>query len=102
MTSGKPASQETARIHAFVDGSVQGVGFRMFVLDHARALGLYGWVRNTYDGKVEVLAEGSHSQLESLLEKLRMGPRSAFVTELKNEWQSATGEFAGFNVRRTV
>jgi acylphosphatase len=102
MPPADPSIPETARIHVFVDGSVQGVGFRMFVLDYARALGLSGWVRNTFDGKVEVLAEGSHSQLERLLEKLRSGPRSAFVTEVKSEWHSATGEFPDFNVRRTV
>ncbi len=95
-------AQETARLHALIDGSVQGVGFRMFVLDHAQALGLVGWVRNTYEGKVEVLAEGTYPQLERLLEKLRLGPRSAFVTEVQKEWQTPTGEFQDFTVRRTA
>jgi acylphosphatase len=93
---------ERARLHAFVDGSVQGVGFRMFVNDQAQLLGLSGWVRNTYDGRVEVTAEGSYPVLERLLEKLRLGPRGAFVTEVQKEWQPATGEFAAFEVRRTV
>jgi acylphosphatase len=90
------------RLHAIVDGSVQGVGYRMFVLDYARALNLTGWVRNLYDGRVEVTAEGKVDDLEDLIEKLRLGPRSAFVTELQKEWQPATGEFTGFEVRRTV
>ncbi len=97
-----PENAERARLHAVVDGSVQGVGFRMFVLDHANALGVTGWVRNTYDGCVEVTAEGTYSVLELLLEKLRLGPRSAFVTEVVKEWQPATGEFTTFEVRRTV
>lgn len=97
-----PENAEHARLHAVVDGSVQGVGFRMFVLDHANALGVTGWVRNTYDGRVEVTAEGAYSVLELLLEKLRLGPRSAFVTEVVKEWQPATGEFTTFEVRRTV
>ncbi len=92
---------ENARLHAFVDGSVQGVGFRMFVLEHAQALGLTGWVRNVYDGRVEVLAEGPRSKLENLLDKLRLGPRSAFVTEVQKDWETASGEFTGFNVRST-
>lgn len=94
--------KEHARLHAVVDGSVQGVGFRMYVMDHASALGLTGWVRNTYDGLVEVTAEGSRAALEKLLEKLRHGPRSAFVTEVKQDWQLASGEFTGFEIRRTV
>jgi acylphosphatase len=92
---------EKARLHAVVDGSVQGVGFRMFVKDQARALKLTGWVRNKFDGRVEVLAEGSHGNLERLIDKLRTGPRSAFVTELIKEWQPATGEFTSFDIRRT-
>lgn len=96
-----PLDAQRARLHAIIDGSVQGVGFRMFVLDHAGALGLTGWVRNKYDGRVEVVAEGEMPELENLLEKLRLGPRSAFVTEVVKEWQPATGEFPSFAVRRT-
>lgn len=92
---------EKARLHAVVDGSVQGVGFRMFVQEHAQTIGLTGWVRNTYDGRVEVTAEGPQTDLEKLLDKLRTGPRAAFVTEVKKEWQPATGEFSSFVVRRT-
>ncbi len=96
------AEAEQYRLHALVDGSVQGVGFRMFVSDYALALHLTGWVRNTYDGRVEVMAEGKRVQLEKLLEKLRLGPRSAFVTEVKQEWLPATGEFKNFTVRSTA
>lgn len=92
---------EKKRLHAIVDGSVQGVGFRMFVVTYAQTFGLTGWVRNTYDGRVEVLAEGTQQQLDQLLDKLRMGPRSAFVTEVQKDWQPATGEFSRFDVRQT-
>jgi acylphosphatase len=93
---------DRARLHAKVDGSVQGVGFRMFVLENAQTLGLSGWVRNTYDGRVEVLAEGPRALLEKLLERLQLGPRSAFVTEVQKDWETPTGEFKNFNVRPTV
>lgn len=96
------SSDEIARLHAFVDGSVQGVGFRMFVMEHAQTLGLAGWVRNTYDGRVEVIAEGPYAVLEKLIDKLRLGPRSAFVTELQKTWEEPTGEFTGFQITRTV
>jgi acylphosphatase len=74
----------------------------MFVLEQARALGLRGWVRNTFDGKVEVTAEGSRAALETLLDKIRQGPRMALVTEVQKEWQAAANEFSDFDVRRTV
>lgn len=95
------SKERTVRLYALIDGRVQGVGFRMFVLDHARALGLTGWVRNRYDGKVEVTAEGTEEQLGWLTVKLRTGPRSAFVENFDKEWQPATGEFIRFEVRRT-
>ena len=89
------------RLHAIIDGVVQGVGFRMFVLEEASRLGLTGWVRNLWDGKVEVTAEGPRSQLEVLLAKLNIGPHSAYVTEVKSNWEEATGEYLRFHVIST-
>jgi acylphosphatase len=66
-----------------VRGRVQGVGFRWFVDHEARQLGLAGWVRNNYDGTVEVLAAGSDQQLEALHRKLERGPRAARVDEVQ-------------------
>jgi len=91
----------TSRLHAIIDGTVQGVGFRMYAQKHAELLGLTGWVRNRFDGRVEVLAEGTYIALEDLLDKLRLGPRSAFVTEVQKEWLAATGEFSAFAILRT-
>ena len=89
------------RLHAVIDGTVQGVGFRAFVVDHAMALHLTGWVRNTYDGQVEVTAEGPRPALEKLLDRLRTGPRMAYVSEIQHEWKPFTGEFRAFTVART-
>ncbi len=52
-----------ACLHAWVEGRVQGVGFRYFVQDEAQSLGLSGWVRNVGDDKVEVWAEGKQADL---------------------------------------
>ncbi len=90
------------RLHAVVDGRVQGVGFRYFVLEAALPLNLTGWVRNTADGQVEVVAEGDRKALERLLELLRRGPRAAYVTGVNQEWQPASGEFNRFDVRGTA
>ena len=66
-----------------VRGRVQGVGFRWFVEREAHTLGVYGWVRNTFDGNVEVLASGSSEQLSNLRRRLQQGPRSARVDEVE-------------------
>jgi acylphosphatase len=90
-----------SRMHAIVEGRVQGVGFRYFVLDAANDLGLSGWVRNRYDQTVEVTAEGNREDLEKLLIALRKGPRGSMVTDVKPEWLAALGEFSRFSVRST-
>jgi len=70
-------------LHVRVTGMVQGVGFRWFVRERARRLGLKGWVRNLPDGSVEVAASGDPGQLELLKEELRRGPRGADVDKLE-------------------
>jgi acylphosphatase len=96
-------TEETnARLHALVEGVVQGVGFRMFVQRQAAQLNLTGWVRNTWEGNVEVVAEGKREQLEQLLTALKIGPRSAHVTNVKFVWLPANGEFPDFRVRSTA
>lgn len=90
------------RLHALVEGRVQGVGFRFFVRDVATQLGCTGWVRNRWNGEVEVLAEGELKSLEHLLKELHRGPRAAFVTNVQAQWLEASGEFQDFRVRPTA
>lgn len=63
----------------FVSGRVQGVGFRFFAERTAGILGVGGYVRNLFDGRVEVYAIGSVEQLNALNVALRRGPRMAYV-----------------------
>jgi acylphosphatase len=93
--------EPSTRLHATVEGRVQGVGYRAFVEQNAYSLRLTGWVRNRWDGSVEVLAEGEHQDLETLLAVLYRGPRAANVSNIQVEWQIATGEFDRFSVRMT-
>lgn len=97
-----PQDEPLARLHAVVEGQVQGVGFRNFVQAKASLLGLTGWVRNTMEGEVEVLAEGPKSSLDDLMLYLGRGPRSAYVTGVHPEWQKAADEFYSFEIRNTV
>lgn len=88
-----------AALRAVVNGDVQGVGFRYFVLRRAREAGLTGWVRNRADGSVECLAEGPRAALERLLDDLRRGPGLAEVQSVDIHWRPATGDLHGFQVR---
>lgn len=90
-----------SRLGAVIEGRVQGVSFRMFVLDKALGLGLTGWVRNLYTGDVEVCAEGKRQELDKLLSTLRRGPRSAYVTGVKYTWEETQNEFTRFEIRPT-
>ncbi len=97
MTEGKQA-----RLHAIVEGTVQGVGFRMFVYRLAVDLQLSGWVRNLWDGNVEVVAEGDEDKLHKLASGLKVGPRAAHVTNVREEWLPYSGEFSEFRIRSTI
>jgi acylphosphatase len=88
-----------ARLEAVVEGRVQGVGYRVFVLRRARDLGLVGWVANEPDGTVRCLAEGPRAALDELPAALREGPRGAGVRGLHETWASFTGGFSRFEVR---
>ena len=85
----------TARVH----GEVQGVGYRYFARRNALALGLRGYARNLADGTVEVVAEGTRATLDELVRRLERGPSAAEVRQVETAWESASGMFAGFQVR---
>ena len=81
-----------------VQGRVQGVGYRYFVLRHAEELGLAGYAKNQADGTVEVVAEGADSALQKLEERLHEGPSFSHVSRVEREAIAARGA-SGFHVR---
>ena len=89
----------TKRAHLLIAGRVQGVGFRYSTSIEADALGLDGWVRNLADGRVEVVAEGPHADVERLVEWCRHGPRYARVRKVAVSWETPQAESGGFGVR---
>jgi acylphosphatase len=68
--------------HYLISGRVQGVGFRWFVQREAALLKLRGWVRNTEDGRVEVVASGDDAQLTALRAGLERGSRGSRVDRI--------------------
>lgn len=96
-------NNEIVRAHIWVKGRVQGVGFRAHVEYVARKIGaLTGWVRNVGYDTVEAIAEGERGNVEQLIEAMKQGPRASRVDEAKVEWETPTGEFAEFGVKRSL
>ncbi len=93
-----PQLTQRARLHAIVEGIVQGVNFRYYTVRKARSLGLTGWVANRWDGTVETVAEGPREALREFLTFLHEGPPSAHVTNVTVRWAEPTGEFSDFRI----
>ena len=82
-----------------IRGKVQGVFFRANTKTTAENLGIKGWVKNTREGDVEVLAQGSDEQLKAFEEWCRKGPSRARVEEFVSEWRDSE-EHADFEIVR--
>jgi acylphosphatase len=82
-----------------VSGLVQGVGFRFFAERTAVGLGVAGYVKNLFDGRVEVYAIGDSSQLEALRNELRRGPRMSSVDQVAESDAEILPEYSrGFTI----
>lgn len=81
--------------HAYYSGSVQGVGFRYTAERLSRTYGIKGWVRNTYDGKVEVVAQGKATNVDLYIEALR----KEFPVRQVAQAEEPIEGFSGFEVR---
>jgi acylphosphatase len=87
------------RVRLFLQGRVQGVSFRYYTMQEARSLGLTGWVRNLWDGRVEVLLDGDEDAVKQMVEWCKRGPPSADVEDVEITWEESTTEFNNFRVR---
>ncbi len=87
-------------LHFLVKGRVQGVGFRWFVQREASELDLRGWVRNTEDGDVEVVAAGDVDDLAELRASLRRGPRGSRVDHVIEHYldESEAADLKSFRI----
>lgn len=91
-----PAPDAPRRVHVFVSGTVTGVGYRNFVKKEADSLGITGWVRNTPDGRVEMVAEGPRGLVDALLAQMSTGPKGGKVTDVQVQDEKYVGEFKTF------
>ena len=93
---------EIARVHVWVQGRVQAVGFRAFVQQNAMQIGVTGWVRNVGYSMVEAVAEGTKEQIEMFLRMMTRGPLGSRVDESREEWEQVTGEFESFRAKAST
>jgi acylphosphatase len=87
------------RLTAWVEGRVQGVGFRYWVGRKAMELDLHGSATNLPDGSVEVVAEGSEEACRRLLAALKSGAGPGHVTRVTQRWGAPRGDLPGFVAR---
>jgi acylphosphatase len=66
-----------------ISGRVQGVGYRYWLAEEARRVGLDGWTRNTFAGDVEALFSGDRVLVEAIVERCREGPPAAIVEHIE-------------------
>ncbi len=90
---------ENSRAHLLIEGVVQGVFYRAFTQNVAVKRGLYGWVRNLPDGRVEAVFEGSRKLIEQAVMECRKGPAGSYVSNIDLEWEPYTGAERGFAIR---
>jgi acylphosphatase len=93
---------EKLRVHIWVKGRVQGVGFRSHVEYNALQIGVLGWVRNMGYDTVETVAEGTKFQIDEFIQMVKQGPRVSRVDESRVEYEKPVGTFEGFTVKRSI
>ncbi|MDA0369138.1 MAG: acylphosphatase [Proteobacteria bacterium] len=99
-----PDAPELITLRVRISGNVQGVWYRGWSIETARALGLSGWVRNRADGTVEALLHGPETVVRDMVDACRKGPSGARVADVTVEPAEAKGDdvAGGFTQRPTV
>ena len=93
---------EIIRVHIWVKGRVQAVGFRAHVEYNALQIGVWGWVRNIGRNTVETVAEGTREQIDEFIEMVKTGPLNSRVDEARVEYETPTGHLSGFSVKHSM
>ena len=85
-------------VRLYINGTVQGVFFRMFIKENAERYNVKGFVRNLEDGRIEVFLEGDSNDVNKMIELCKKGPKHAQIrnVEIKPE------RFQNFKVFKTL
>lgn len=87
------------RAHIFIEGNVQGVGFRHFTKTNARQSDIKGWVKNLSDGRVEAVFEGKEESVQKMIDLVHQGPRASRVDSVEVNWETPENDLNHFDVR---
>ncbi|MDD3159597.1 MAG: acylphosphatase [Candidatus ainarchaeum sp.] len=88
-------------LHAtiIISGRVQGVGLRYMVLNESLKFGLVGYVKNCFDGNVEVEVEGNEEKIEDLIKFIENNPGRSKVTKITKNYSTDLENFTRFEIR---
>ncbi|MFA4966827.1 MAG: acylphosphatase [Candidatus Margulisiibacteriota bacterium] len=86
------------RVEIYYSGNVQGVGFRFTADRLAPVFKIAGYVKNTPDGKVKIVAEGDEEKLKSFLTAVQ-NEMGHYVRDKEIDWSPPTGEFKDFGLK---
>lgn len=86
------------RLHVIFSGRVQGVGFRFTVAEIAAPYPLTGLVRNLWDGTVELIAEGTETDLMGFLNDIHESRLKRNILNERVQWKPITGEYDRFGI----
>jgi len=95
---GKDQETQKVRVRVIVTGRVQGVFFRYGVREMANQLGVFGWVKNRWDGAVEALFEGDQDRVKEMIDWCHKGPPDAHVQRVDTDREEYLGEFDHFSI----
>ncbi|OHA64375.1 MAG: acylphosphatase [Candidatus Wildermuthbacteria bacterium RIFCSPHIGHO2_01_FULL_48_25] len=90
---------DKTRVHLFITGRVQGVLFRDYTKNAAKEFGVFGFVKNLLDGRVEIVCEGEKESVEKFLEWCKQGSPLSKVENAEVSFEDYKGEFKDFDVR---
>lgn len=91
--------EDRTRVHVFVSGDVQGVGFPEAIAAKAEEQGVVGWVKNTNDGRIEAVIEGPRDEVYRVVGLCRAGPNGARVAGVQVDREPPKNE-KSFKLKR--
>ena len=88
------------RLKIFYSGRVQGVGFRYTAKTVAAGFEITGTIRNLPDGRIELIAEGAHAELEAFRKAICGAGLASFIHDENANWSDAQNDLRGFEIVR--
>ena len=82
-----------------ISGRVQGVGYRHFAVQKATEMGITGWVKNSVDGGVIIVAQGIEEEIKTFIDYLYLGPTRSRVAQISKVKFNTLANFDNFSVK---